>query len=404
MAGNQTGIIGSEFPFFNYLIYLVSLIFGYDHWYGRVINLIVSSIGVYYFYRLIAKITNHTVAFASSLIFISSIWFAFSRKMMPDTFSVSLVIIGIYYCMKYLSEGSTWQLMLYFLFATLGTLCKIPAVSLLTGLVVLPFLTEIPAFRKRAIYFATALLALIVYAWYFVWVPHLVNQYRYQLYFPKALEEGFQEIVPLVSKLFERFYFSALHSYIAFACCLIGAYLLIKSKNHFLKVGVASVVITFLVFVLKTGAVFPLHNYYVIPFVPVMAFMAGYGIQKIPVRFRQALLIAILSEGILNQQHDFFVDKKNVYLLELETTLQEHIPAGELIVINGGQSPKELYFSHRKGWTVDSRLLRQESIDSLHALGATFLVVNRNTFTDSINWYPLSYSDQNYALYFLGNE
>src|SRR6187399_1038601 len=53
MAGNMTGIIGSEFPFFNYLIYLTSCVFGYSHWYGRIINLIVSSFGVYTFYLIV---------------------------------------------------------------------------------------------------------------------------------------------------------------------------------------------------------------------------------------------------------------------------------------------------------------------------------------------------------------
>ena len=101
MAGEKTGIIGSEFPLFNYLIYLVSELFGYDHWYGRLINLIVSSLGIYYFYRLLKESINEKVAFNASLILLTSIWFAFSRKIMPDTFSVSLVIIGLYYAYQF---------------------------------------------------------------------------------------------------------------------------------------------------------------------------------------------------------------------------------------------------------------------------------------------------------------
>ena len=42
-AGDLTGIIGSEFPLLSYLVFLVSEIFGYEHWYGRLINLIISS-------------------------------------------------------------------------------------------------------------------------------------------------------------------------------------------------------------------------------------------------------------------------------------------------------------------------------------------------------------------------
>src|SRR5688500_14048264 len=52
-AGEKSGIVGSEFPLLNYLIYLVSAIFGYEHWYGRLIVLVCSSIGVFFFYKLI---------------------------------------------------------------------------------------------------------------------------------------------------------------------------------------------------------------------------------------------------------------------------------------------------------------------------------------------------------------
>ncbi|MCH8319269.1 MAG: hypothetical protein IIA88_12395, partial [Bacteroidetes bacterium] len=55
MAGEKTGITGMEFPLLNYLIFLISELFGFAHWYGRLLNLIVSSIGVYFFYLLIKK-------------------------------------------------------------------------------------------------------------------------------------------------------------------------------------------------------------------------------------------------------------------------------------------------------------------------------------------------------------
>jgi 4-amino-4-deoxy-L-arabinose transferase-like glycosyltransferase len=68
MDGNKTGIIASEFPLYNYLIYLFAKIFGYAHWYGRLINLIFSSIGTFYFYKILKKFFTHELAFYSSLI------------------------------------------------------------------------------------------------------------------------------------------------------------------------------------------------------------------------------------------------------------------------------------------------------------------------------------------------
>ena len=66
MAGEKTGIIGSEFPFFNYLIYLISELFGYEHWYGRLINLSISSLGIWYFYRLAKEYFSREIAFNAS--------------------------------------------------------------------------------------------------------------------------------------------------------------------------------------------------------------------------------------------------------------------------------------------------------------------------------------------------
>ena len=128
MAGAESGIIGSEFPVFNYLIYLVSSVFGYAHWYGRLINLAISSIGFLYFFKLVKGIFNKQVAFNATVILMVSIWFSFSRKIMPDTFSVSLVIIGLYYAREYLCDGRELGLILFLFFSTLGVLSKIPAV------------------------------------------------------------------------------------------------------------------------------------------------------------------------------------------------------------------------------------------------------------------------------------
>jgi hypothetical protein len=51
----------------------------------------------------------------------------------------------------------------------------------------------------------------------------------------------------------------------------------------------------------KTGSVFPLHNYYVIPFVPLMALMAGYGMNKLRKAYRIVCIALICVEGIANQ-------------------------------------------------------------------------------------------------------
>lgn len=400
MDGTRSGVIGSEFPLFNYAIFLVAKVFGYDHWYGRLLNLIISSIGLFYFYKIILKYFNASVAFSATLLLLSSIWFAFSRKIMPDTFSVSLVIIGLYYLSNYLDRKSLRDLILYFVFCLVGILCKIPALFLLSFLVIPMLHSGITLDKKIRVGIVTSLMLGIVFGWYFYHVPNIIANGGFQLYFPKSFSEGINEIIPLWPQVLEKFYFSGLSSYLAFACFLGGILVLIKSGRKLLGAGLLTAFFIFVLFIIKTGAVFPLHNYYIIPFVPVMALVAGIGIASVPKKVQIILLCLIAIEGIANQQHDFFIKDNEKYKLTLEPIMDQFVGKDELIVINGNGSPQQMYFSHRKGWIVSSEELADSQIAEKLALkGAMFLVVDKRNFGKQISHYSKVYDGTDYAIF-----
>ena len=153
-------------------------------------------------------------------------------------------------------------------------------------------------------------------------------------------------------------------------------------------------------FIVKTGAIFPTHNYYIIPFVPVIALLAGYGISKVPKKYQVVLLLIIGIEGIANQQHDFFISPSEVYKLELENIADQLIEQNALVIINGGKSPQDMYFSHRKGWSVNNQFMRNESrLDSLQSLGAKFIIVNKNNGLKNLSFRKKVFDNENYAIY-----
>lgn len=57
--------------------------------------LITSSIGLWAYHRLVDRYVGRGPAFYSTLALIVSLWFMYSRKMMPDVMALSLVIIGL---------------------------------------------------------------------------------------------------------------------------------------------------------------------------------------------------------------------------------------------------------------------------------------------------------------------
>lgn len=400
MAGNKTGILGSEFPLFSYLIYLVSAVFDYSHWYGRLINLIVSSLGLFYFFKLIRDLFNQRIAFNATIVLSVSIWFAYSRKIMPDTFSVALMIIGLHYALQYILSGKYKHLIWFFLFSTIGMLAKIPALSLLSILGVVLYDKKVTIKRKANVLTVAAISFLFAVLWYFVWVPYLLKTYGFQLYFPKTLMEGINEIKPYIPELLDRFYFSSLQSYVAFLAFLAGLFFFIKKESQIAKLGLVIVLFVFGVFIIKTGNIFPLHNYYVIPFTPVMALMAGYFLSKIPVKYQYIVLVLIAVESIANQQHDFFIRESQKYKLNLENILNEQNPEKELIIINGGSSPQDMYFAHQKGWSVENELVQNKSkIDSLYQLGARYIVLDRARLDQNLSEEELIYSDEHYFVF-----
>src|SRR5690606_10730429 len=158
--------------------------------------------------------------------------------------------------------------------------------------------------------------------------------------------------------------------------------------------AVLIITMVFVAFVIKTGNVFPTHNYYVLPFVPVMAFLAAYGLNKAPLKLSYVLLAVIVFEGVLNQQHDFFIKDSEKYKLKLEQIASSSIEKNALIVINGGESPQELYFTNRRGWTVEhSKLLSPTFIDSLANRGAAYLILDKKKEPAITTNYPTVYKD-----------
>ena len=353
MGGSRTGIIGSEFPFYQSLIALMSEIGGYQHWYGRFVSLIAATVAAWCFFYIVKRIFSERTAWFATFIFMCSLWFSFSRKTMPDTFAVSLVLIGVYFAMRYMEAKRFLDLALAGLLITLGGLCKIPAVFLFGLIVPVVLDRSVQMSVKRNLILTLGTASMIIGWWYFYWVPYLVETYRFELFFPKGILEGIKEIQPLWADFLQKFYFGGLRSYIALLPLLFGVVWLFKKKIKLISMGFVVLTGIFVLFAVKTGTVFPTHNYYILPFVPVMAVLAALGLENFGPRWSLILLVVVCIEGIGNQISDFRMKDEVRYRLDLEAQLDTVLPANEKIVIFTGANPEYMYWFHRKGWSID---------------------------------------------------
>jgi len=388
IAGDKSGITGMEFPIFNYLIYLLSLIFGYEHWYGRLINLVVSSTGIYFFYRIIFKYFKPAIAFNAAFILIVSFWFAYSRKIMPDTFASSLVLISLFYGSNYLDKKSSFRnLALYFIFGLLGILSKLPVAYIWIVYVIWFFNSEIKTSGKLIFTLASIPIIAVVSYWYFIWVPYLIEEFGFWHFFMgDSLEKGITDTITYLPRILNHFYESALR-YVAFIFLFIGlGYGIVRKQKLILAIFFLSLLaFTFIIF--KSGNTFAFHSYYVLPFIPVMALMAAYGLNQIKNKKVIVVLLFVIGvEGLLNQWNDFRIKPKEKALVALENDFNKISEAGDLIVINSGYHPTPMYFTHRKGWLTSNKNLSDSVyMDDLINRGCKYALILKQSFGSDVD-------------------
>ncbi len=404
LEGGEKRVIGMEFPLLNYLHHLFSLLFGYEHWYGRLINLLVTSVGIYSFSEILKSLFSKKLALYSTLALLSSIYFAYSRKMMPDTFSLGLGMIAIHFVLQYFKEGKTGSLALYLLFSSLAILAKLPSILILSPIVLLLFKDQEQHDKKLRLAIWSTFPLLIGGIWYYWWNPRLEEIYGSWYNQGMRIRDGVLEISTHLADVWQNFSFHSFYSYAYFILFLAGVVLMIRQKEKKL-IYISSVYALFsLIYIFKAGFYFHHHNYYIIPIVPMMAVIIGYGLTKIKNSVLLALvLVAATAESIANQQHDLRIKEKMEYKLTLASIINEQIPQKEKLIIVSEGNPQLLYLAHRKGWVRSEEAAKDPTlIDQLVEDGANYILIDKHESELELN-YPMEFQNQDFLLYSLSS-
>lgn len=354
-AGNLSGIMGSEFPIMNYLVHWLYVLFDVDWWQGRLLNLVVSSIACYFFYKTIFLYIKKEIALTSTLFLIASLWFSHSRKFMPDVFSSSLVIIAIYFGWTFLKTKQNRSLIVYFILISFGLLSKLPAFVITAFLAPAIFNSSIQINRK-IVFVAVSILAVLPSVWwYFYWAPKLTLDYGYYYFFMGSdISTSLSFLISEWQNTLSRYYSDAIH-YVGFLFYILGVIYIFIKKEKTLIIIFSCAFIFQVSFMLKGGETFAHHTYYIISFVPIMVVFAAYFTSLIKQKWlRIGLVSIVVIEGVLNLQHDFMPRPNLAYRLDFENISDKFTKKQDLIAVNNDGNPALLYFAHRKGWTISS--------------------------------------------------
>lgn len=401
VGGELTGITGMEFPLLNYLMYLVSLVFGYSDWFGRPIVLITTSVGILYFHKFIHDIFDKKTALYSTIILLCSLWYTYSRKTMPDTFSGSIVMIGVFYGYQYFKKDQIKHLFLFSLFTCLGLLARLPFFVISSSLIYFYFQKEVK--HKTRLYFTivSALTLFPVLLWYYYWVPFLTTEFGYWHFFMgKPIMEGLQDLIAEFGKVCHKFYEASLgiSGFVVFITSF--GYAIVKKQWKIVIIFSVSFLSMFMV-MLKSGWGFANHDYYILPLVPAMALVVGWGINEIKLsKLKLALLLILLTEGIGRQFQGFMITSEFAVLEQIEAELDKTISDKDLIAFNSGYFPTPMYFAHRKGWVHFNEYLNKEGIDELRSKGCKKIIILKKLWEKEFRLpLPIDSETENWIIY-----
>lgn len=397
-TGENRGVVGMEFPAIPYAIHLLSIPFGYGHWYGRLIVLFLVTVGSWYFFLLTRQYLNEKTAAWATLLYTASSLIHLGRKVMPDPAALSLVIVALYYGFAYLKEGRIPHLLAYFLFAALGTLIKIPF-GLYLALLAFPFFQSNTSASKKELFATSSFLVLAaVWWWYFSWNMHLAETYGQWYNSGKSISAGATELIEHLSEVFQRFYFSAYHSYVWGIISLAGITYLIYKRS---KVATATSLILLpliVLYMLKSGSLFSHHGYYALILVPWLALCGALFLERIHPRFAIAILSIGFVESVANQQHDFFIKPEAFFKLQLEKIANQVSQPSDLVGLVSNANPNEFYFLNRKGWLVDPNHCSDEYLNELKARGCNYLFVPAIRRPLSVS-FPIVFENEFYSVF-----
>ncbi len=404
IGGKTDGTMACEFPIFNYLLAFFFKIFGVHHWYGRLLNWTISCIGLWFFYDLVRKSTNARTALFSTIALMGSIVFQYARKTMPDTFALFVTTAGVWFLWHYLENQSRKYLVAGFLLTTCGILSKIPFVVMLLFLIV-PFFDKQFAFKaKRNLTIAVSVAMGCVTWWYFYWMPYLLEEFGNQLIWPVSLTEGWKVVMEQrLSESWEMLIGAPFHYKFTFLLSVMGLGCVLTGSNAKLKWLSLAYIAIFFLFTLKTGIVFPTHDYYIIPLVPLLALFIGYLFDQLQLKNAAtlALLMASLIAGFIHYKKQSFTPYENRgYLMALGDIMAKYTqPNDKIMVNNGPYSPGMMYWAKRKGWTVNTDVPHKaEWMPDFKAQGLKYILLDRHLSNDTLP-YSLLYEDQHFRLY-----
>lgn len=408
-------LLNAEMPTNTYLAALAYALTGGVHeWAARAVSVLFSLGSLLILYLFVRRLSNERVAlFALALAALSPMNVALARSIQCDTTMVFAGLAALYFFYRFCETGR-WVHFLGSAFAmALAVGTKIYALYLFIPILYLAWEREKWAiFRRPRNYFYCFLVSLTLIWYFYMWKAGEGQQLAYSTFgYPEGLVQGRWGFIKLFWMPYVKMPILALAAHILtpvgivlFACGVLKN----TFKSHrFAWVWLFSVIF----YLLVMWPMVVMHPYYLLPAIPPIAYFVGLGAERILLNSRFAFVkrawfwlpICALELFCLTYYYRllYFIPKDRAAIVQGGKATDTLIPKDSLVIASWGESPIQLYYCNRRGWSFgldrpDGNGLI-ESLEEKRSRGADYFMT---TTLDRLHKLPLfeSYLRSRYSV------
>jgi hypothetical protein len=358
---------------------------------------------VYYFYRVTEWLFSTSIAKITTLIFLALPLSQFySRAIHIDFFALGFAYAMFYYALKAVANSSLRLLLLSSLMAVPAFLVKVPYVFYLA----MPILVYTWQQKKLTWLMARSLVFALPVVLFMLWQKHayLVNDaapdWSYILHYRKFTDNASWYFGALQQRL-SLYHWKILTlrmvlevgGLLGIPLALVGWWNHRKDQRMPILYAWATGLLLYLMVFFNLNAV---HNYYQIPFLGLVAILAGWGVHAI-ISIKKTLgfilLLLLIICSTIYSEYNYY--KRPLELEEIGQLVQDNTSKDDFPIVVyqdfDCKNPRILGRAHRMGWSLESKAAKAEVIEKLRKEeGATHVFcIDLKIATDFKAQFPL---------------
>lgn len=384
--GETEGIIRLEFPIMQWLFACFYRLFGDHLVISRILSFIIGVFSVAGIFFLIKNIFHNTlISLLGAWAFnFSPVFYYYTMNPLPDNFALCCSIWGLGFFFHWISTKSYLSIILTGVLLSLGVLAKLPFMLYLS----VPAMYLIVERKIFITYLPQASIVLLFLLLPIIWYSNVIAPHWHPVVF--GIFDGDRLPISTLIDIIQHNLISTLPelliNYGSLFFFIAGFYFIYKKrvykKNSFMLFLIWGIAII-LYFIFEMKIIAKVHDYYLLPFLPLIFIVVSYGCfhllnsqNKFLMRFSIFLLCLLPVTAYLraNSRWNLKNPGFNVDLLIYKNELRNAVPGNALCIAGNDQSTNIFfYYIHKKGWSFDSNVLDSVKIKMRMDQGAEYL-------------------------------